>query len=558
MSNELEKLFFELSSELVPNVIKGMIALKNEDEYVEIKSYDGIKNSINYELSGISFEISTLEKNFEEYDDFYIKEIDVEKFKYQYWWAFHDIKAEKVYIYIKKIYKPLINEREEMAIMVYLFFEDISDIMNQSIERVFIELTDYIYQYHKTFTKKDLIEKFLNNFIRLTKISDSDIYNHSLRVADIATIISKAMPLNQEQTNLIRNAAIIHDIGKLWQKTGMLENNIEKTENETNKMYLEKLEEIFLGNNFMNNIVKIAKLIYERENGTGPYGLRGPEIPIEAKILSVSNAFDSTMSKIDKPNPLQYSLSNLKYMVESNLLSERVVEVATKILPTFYGGIRNLDIFSSMGYGREVYIQDKYEKEKLHKALINSSIGNILNIKFVEKDLDLKTGTEIEFVLDIGGIVEDYNAKIISKSEENYTILIESKSSKNSKLVRIVWYKNVNIFKIDSKVDLKNLKINPEKSYTGVMRVIGGSSLNFSSENEFRAGQILLLNFEYKGENVNIIGIIKSITYEKSFNNYFLEYLDMGEKHTSAIYRAIFKRQIDLRMKNNSIGGEEI
>jgi len=106
LSNELEKLFFELSSELVPNVIKGMIALKNEDEYVEIKSYDGIKNSINYELSGISFEISTLEKNFEEYDDFYIKEIDVEKFKYQYWWAFHDIKAEKVYIYIKKIYKP--------------------------------------------------------------------------------------------------------------------------------------------------------------------------------------------------------------------------------------------------------------------------------------------------------------------------------------------------------------------------------------------------------------------------------------------------------------------
>ncbi|MGD9211602.1 MAG: response regulator [Desulfobacteraceae bacterium] len=131
------------------------------------------------------------------------------------------------------------------------------------------------------------------------ELRDPYTAGHQQRVANLATAIATAMGLPGETIYALRMASIIHDFGKITVpaeilcKPGRLNNlEYELIKNHVMAGYniLKKIE-------FPWPLADIIVQHHERINGSGyPKGLHGDQIRIEARILAVSDVFETISS----------------------------------------------------------------------------------------------------------------------------------------------------------------------------------------------------------------------------------------------------------------------
>lgn len=128
---------------------------------------------------------------------------------------------------------------------------------------------------------------------------DHHTYGHSKKVAKYATEIAEALDYSQERTEAIRAAALLHDIGKIGISDQVL--------GKPGPLSPEEWEPIHAHPNLSVAIVKhidrlrgsLAAIQYhhERYDGTGyPTGLKGDNIPLDARILATADAYDAMTS----------------------------------------------------------------------------------------------------------------------------------------------------------------------------------------------------------------------------------------------------------------------
>ena len=132
-------------------------------------------------------------------------------------------------------------------------------------------------------------------------IEEKDAYTrgHSERVMKYSIKIAEKMNLPVADVEKIQYAGILHDVGKI----GIAENILRKSGMLTDAEY-EKIREhplkgakILMHMNSMKDIVNMVKYHHERPDGRGyPEGLRGDEIPLGARILSLADTFDAMTS----------------------------------------------------------------------------------------------------------------------------------------------------------------------------------------------------------------------------------------------------------------------
>jgi len=125
---------------------------------------------------------------------------------------------------------------------------------------------------------------------------DQYTYGHSQRVADYAERLARAMRMDAVQIELIREAAFLHDIGKiatpdavLLKPTGLdaCEREVMHEHAEHGYTLLEKLPAFWEGAEFVRSH-------HERVDGTGyPRGLRGWELPLEVSVIAVADSYDA-------------------------------------------------------------------------------------------------------------------------------------------------------------------------------------------------------------------------------------------------------------------------
>jgi|GEM_PF-403002 len=139
----------------------------------------------------------------------------------------------------------------------------------------------------------------------LGTVSAKDKYTlgHSERVMDYAVMIGKAMGLSDERIRLIKIAALLHDIGKVEIPESVLNKSGQLTDED--RYLLKKhpdysvaiLEPLAPG---IDNLIDSIKYHHERFDGSGyPSGIKGDNIPLEARILCVADSFDAMLS--DRP-----------------------------------------------------------------------------------------------------------------------------------------------------------------------------------------------------------------------------------------------------------------
>lgn len=130
---------------------------------------------------------------------------------------------------------------------------------------------------------------------REVSISDA-----SMKSANLATEVARAMKIPEEEVNSIHWAALLHDIGKKDVPENVLNKSGPLTESEwemvrrapkTGEMLLEPIPQL-------QGVAKIIRTFHERYDGTGyPDRLKGDQIPIGAKVLAVTDAYTSMIDK---------------------------------------------------------------------------------------------------------------------------------------------------------------------------------------------------------------------------------------------------------------------
>lgn len=145
------------------------------------------------------------------------------------------------------------------------------------------------------------LEQVVQSFIVAMEAKDAYTFGHSERVSQYAVAIAKELPQFQDTNKLknIRLSGLLHDIGKIHISDEILT----KPEKLTNDEYELVKSHATIGAQMVEKVEGLEGLKcgilyhHERWDGSGyPKGAKGLDIPLEARILAVADAFDAMTS----------------------------------------------------------------------------------------------------------------------------------------------------------------------------------------------------------------------------------------------------------------------
>lgn len=137
-------------------------------------------------------------------------------------------------------------------------------------------------------------------FLRLIQLKDSYTSKHSQRVAQYAVAIGRMMNMSKKDLRVLWCGAILHDVGKLEIRYTLLNKRAPLTQEEWSilEKHPSRGEELAKSYGIVSEVLPIIRHHHERFDGTGyPDGLKGKEIPLTARIVTVADSFDAMTSE---------------------------------------------------------------------------------------------------------------------------------------------------------------------------------------------------------------------------------------------------------------------
>ncbi len=174
--------------------------------------------------------------------------------------------------------------------------------------------------------------------LAMSKIVESrDPYTagHQQQVARIAGIIADKMSLPQDQAEAIRVSGALHDIGKIAVPSEILTKpgRLSRLEMEMVKTHSQNAYDILKTIEFPYPIAQIILQHHERMDGSGyPQGLKGEDILLEARILSVADVLEAMSSHRPYRPALGIEIAIEEIVTHRNTLYDNdVVDACVKI-----------------------------------------------------------------------------------------------------------------------------------------------------------------------------------------------------------------------------------
>ena len=132
--------------------------------------------------------------------------------------------------------------------------------------------------------------------VRTMHAKQPELDEHSSNVAELATRVARRLGLRGEDLDEIARAAELHDIGKVGIPDAILNKSSRLTDGEWEFIYQHTIlgERILHGAPALRPVARLVRASHERWDGTGyPDRLRGEEIPLGARIVSVCDAYEA-------------------------------------------------------------------------------------------------------------------------------------------------------------------------------------------------------------------------------------------------------------------------
>lgn len=185
----------------------------------------------------------------------------------------------------------------------------VEDFLTRPINK--IELLARVKSLVKSKRLNDQVETTENVIFDLARMLEqkvSDARSDADRLADHACILGEALGLEREDLDTLRKGAILHDIGKIAVREEVLlkRGSLSDEEYDEIKRHPEAGERICGPLRCADQVLPIIRHHQERWDGRGyPDGLRGEQIPLLARVLSIADAYDAMLS----PRPYRAALS---------------------------------------------------------------------------------------------------------------------------------------------------------------------------------------------------------------------------------------------------------
>ncbi len=146
---------------------------------------------------------------------------------------------------------------------------------------------------------KRLLEETVNGLVSAVEMRDPYTAGHQRRVAILATALAKEMGLTEKQIEGLNLAALVHDIGKINVPAEILSKPGKLTPTEFNliKMHPQTGYDILKSIEFPWPVAEMVLQHQERYDGSSyPQGLKGEDIDLKARILSVADVIEAMSS----------------------------------------------------------------------------------------------------------------------------------------------------------------------------------------------------------------------------------------------------------------------
>ena len=146
------------------------------------------------------------------------------------------------------------------------------------------------------------LEVTLNSLLAVVDGHDTYTHGHSLRVSNSSAAIAETIGLGADAVELVRDAGLVHDIGKIAIPDALLRKAGKLTQEEFELLILHPVlgASILARTPTLKHLVPAVLHHHERWDGRGyPAKLKEKETPIESRIVFAADALDAMTS--DRP-----------------------------------------------------------------------------------------------------------------------------------------------------------------------------------------------------------------------------------------------------------------
>lgn len=146
---------------------------------------------------------------------------------------------------------------------------------------------------------------------------DHYTFTHSANVAYYSTQLGYACDFSEDLVEIIKEAALLHDIGKIAIPENILNKSgaLSEEEYEIMKSHVEASIGIIRHLPSLDYVIPAVLSHHERYDGQGyPRGIKGEDIPLLGRILCIADSFDAMTSSraYKEPYSVEYSISELE------------------------------------------------------------------------------------------------------------------------------------------------------------------------------------------------------------------------------------------------------
>ena len=317
-----------ISSYSVSSIIRASVEkLNNHPNYqlMLLSQFDG-KNLHIRELFGDQYELLTdQDLSLEQIQSMPLLKSLFNTLIYKHWQVDNDVNFDHFvttrnrvddYSLYASISLPVMEQESDTEFSVLTLWTDRKEGFDQEEIQILDSVAKDIAMALSAFKQRQLSERLKQEqitnyeetilaFVDMIEQRDAYTAGHTLRVAKYSRLMAEKLELKEPLIQKLEKAAILHDIGKIATPDTILlkPGKLSRIEYDLIKQHVTAGYKMLSKVKMYEELAEIIKFHHEHYDGSGyPYGIQGEEIPFEAHILIVADAFDAmTTNRIYKP-----------------------------------------------------------------------------------------------------------------------------------------------------------------------------------------------------------------------------------------------------------------
>ncbi len=164
------------------------------------------------------------------------------------------------------------------------------------------------------FVQQSDVDRICEAFAEMVDAKSPFTYRHSIAVADVATSMARVLQLTPDRVQLVRRAALLHDLGKLAVPNIILDKaeHLTSEEWEVVVQHPRLTREILSRIESFGELAEVAGAHHEKLDGSGyPDGLTAQQLSLEARIVAVADVYQALIER----RPYRSGMSHAEAMV---------------------------------------------------------------------------------------------------------------------------------------------------------------------------------------------------------------------------------------------------